>query len=139
MHDRRWYCYFPHLKKQIFFLIKNCGKNMIVPTCIVLTTDKEMRELNYRFRGKNRATNVLTFPSCFNKKHIGGDIVIALQTLTREAHQMNRSPMAHFTHLLIHGILHLNGYDHFHPAQARQMEMREASLMRRMRFPNPWK
>ena len=98
---------------------------------VVLTSDRAVRRLNHRHRGQDKPTNVLTFDS--------GDIVVALGTLRREARAERRRLRDHLLHLVVHGALHLRGYDHRHPGNARRMEMAEARLMHRLRAPNPWR
>jgi probable rRNA maturation factor len=98
---------------------------------VVLTDDRSVRRLNARFRGRDKPTNVLTFE--------GGDIVLALGQLRREAARAGRRPAHHLAHLVLHGALHLQGHDHQRAGDARRMEMQEARLLRRMGVPNPWK
>lgn len=98
---------------------------------VVLTSDREAKRLNARHRGRNKPTNVLTFD--------GGDIVLALGVVRREAQQARRRPEHHLAHLVVHGALHLQGYDHDRPGDARRMEMAETRLLHRLRVPNPWR
>ena len=98
---------------------------------VVLTSDREAKRLNARHRGRNKPTNVLTFD--------GGDIVLALGVVRREAQQAGRRPEHHLAHLVVHGALHLQGHDHDRPGDARRMEMAEARLLHRLRVPNPWR
>lgn len=103
----------------------------------VFSDNRHIQRLNAQFRGKNKPTNVLTFepPSPL----MGGDIILAYQTMQREAEQGRKSLREHTTHLLVHGLLHLAGYDHHHPGEARQMEGLETFILRRMGLPDPWK
>ncbi len=100
---------------------------------VVLSNDREVKRLNWRFRGRNKPTNVLTFPDG------GGDIILALGTVRREAAASGRSTAQHLAHLVVHGALHLRGHDHHAPGDARRMEMAEARILRRLNVPNPWK
>ena len=100
-------------------------------TTIVLDSDQAVRRLNARHRGIDRPTNVLTFD--------GGDVVLALGVVRREAAAERRRPAHHLAHLVVHAALHLQGHDHTHPGDARRMEMAEARLLSRLRVPNPWK
>ncbi len=98
---------------------------------VVLASDREAKRLNARHRGRNKPTNVLTFD--------GGDIVLALGVVRREALQARRRPAHHLAHLVVHGALHLQGHDHDRPGDARRMEMAESRLLHRLRVPNPWR
>lgn len=98
---------------------------------ILLASDRRLRVLNRRHRGHDKPTNVLTFES--------GDVALALGTVLREAHAARRRPAHHLAHLVVHGVLHLAGYDHDHPGAARRMEMEEARILRQIGIPNPWK
>jgi probable rRNA maturation factor len=130
--------------------------------CVVLASDRAVRVLNRRHRGQDRPTNVLTFEAPRlpgPRKHAanapaavsppsgplacdtpgGGDIVLALGTVRREAAQAGRSTGAHLAHLVVHGALHLRGHDHHHPGDARRMELAEARILHRLGVANPWK
>jgi probable rRNA maturation factor len=104
---------------------------------VVLSSDRAVKRLNARHRRRNKPTNVLTFEPM--RGFAGGDIVLALETVRREARAAGRKPAHHLAHLVVHGALHLRGYDHHHPGEARRMEMAEASILHRIGVPNPWK
>ena len=104
---------------------------------VVLGRDLGVRRLNARHRGRNMPTNVLTFEA--PPGIAGGDIVLALETVRREARAAGRLPAHHLVHLVVHGALHLRGHDHHHAGAARRMEMREARILCRLGVPNPWK
>ena len=104
---------------------------------IVLSADRVVKRLNARFRGRNKPTNVLTFEP-LSPPH-GGDIVLGFETVTREAQAAGRSVRAHLSHLVVHGALHLAGYDHHHPGEAREMESVETRTMRSLGFADPWR
>ncbi len=103
---------------------------------VLLTDDRAVRLLNGRHRGRDKPTNVLTFPPAHGD---GGDIVLALGVVRREARAAGRKPSHHLAHLVLHGALHLRGHDHHGAGEARRMEMREAWLLARMGVPNPWR
>jgi probable rRNA maturation factor len=104
---------------------------------VVLDRDLRVRRLNARHRGRNKPTNVLTFE---NPPGIpGGDIVLALETVRREARAAGRRPAHHLAHLVVHGALHLRGHDHHGAGEARRMEMQEARILHALGIPNPWK
>jgi probable rRNA maturation factor len=98
------------------------------------------RSLNRAFRGRDRATNVLSFPAAPQPgaARALGDLVICPQVLAREARAQRKSERAHWAHLVIHGTLHLAGYDHERAADARRMERREVLLLRRLGFADPY-
>jgi len=110
--------------------------------------EREGRLLNRRFRGKERATNVLTFvydasvhEAPRDAPRVGpltGDIVICIPVVRREAKAAGRSLRAHCAHLVVHGMLHLQGHDHEHDESAATMERRETLLLRRFRYRDPY-
>lgn len=104
---------------------------------VLLTDDRAMRRLNGEHRGKDKPTNVLSFPNDYGE-HLG-DIALALGVVRREAAAAGRRVEAHFAHLVAHGTLHLLGHDHLLAGEARVMEQAEARIMARLRLPNPWK
>ena len=104
---------------------------------VLLTTDHAVRRLNARHRGRDTPTNVLTFPPPPGQP--GGDIVLALGTVRREAAAARRRLAHHLAHLVLHGALHLRGHDHHGAGEARRMELAEARLLHRLGVPNPWR
>jgi probable rRNA maturation factor len=104
---------------------------------IVLDGDAAVKRLNARHRGRNKPTNVLTFEPA--ARFLPGEIVLALGTVRREAEAAGRRGADHLAHLVVHGMLHLQGHDHHEAGPARRMELAEARLLGRMRRPNPWK
>jgi probable rRNA maturation factor len=103
---------------------------------VVLSSDRAVRLLNALHRHRNKPTNVLTFEM---GGYLGGDIVLALGTVRREARAAGRPMAHHLAHLVVHGALHLRGHDHHHVGDARRMEMAEARILHRIGVPNPWK
>ena len=98
----------------------------------------EGRRLNREFRGRDYATNVLTFVYELSKAHAAGDIVICVPVLRREAREQGKSFAAHCTHLLVHGVLHLQGYDHETDRQARAMERLETEIVTSFGYDKPY-
>jgi probable rRNA maturation factor len=98
---------------------------------------REARALNRRYRGKDRPTNVLAF-ALEERPQLEGDIVLCAPVIAREARAGRRSLAAHYAHLLVHGVLHLQGYDHGSERQARAMERRESYIVTRLGFPDPY-
>jgi probable rRNA maturation factor len=100
------------------------------------------RRLNHRYRGKDEPTNVLSFPASAPPGATPrplGDIVVCPAVLKREARAQGKSERAHWAHLVVHGTLHLVGYDHQNGADASRMERREIAVLRRLGFPNPYR
>ncbi|PCI49324.1 MAG: rRNA maturation RNase YbeY [Alphaproteobacteria bacterium] len=120
---------------------------------ILLSDDQNIRELNKDYRGKDKATNVLSFPSLspedidvFLRKGseipdfpiILGDIIFAYQTIKDEAREQGISFSDHFCHLCLHGMLHLLGYDHIEDSQADAMEVLEKKLLSKLSIDDPY-
>lgn len=103
---------------------------------ILLTDDTALKDLNRRFRGKPRTTNVLSFPSP-DPAYLG-DIAIAYGVTAREARAQGKRIKAHAAHLAIHGVLHLSGYDHQRARDASVMEDLETQILARLGFSNPY-
>jgi probable rRNA maturation factor len=99
-------------------------------TTLRIVGEREGRELNRTFRKKDYATNVLSFNT--------GDIVLCAPVIRREARAQGKSIAAHYAHLVMHGVLHLRGYAHEKKRDAARMEAREARLLRRAGFRNPY-
>ncbi len=104
---------------------------------IVLASDRMVRRLNARHRGRDKPTNVLTFPPA--GAGLPGEIVLARGMVEREARAAGRPASCHLAHLAIHGLLHLAGHDHHQPGEARRMEMAEARALARLGIANPWR
>ena len=101
----------------------------------------ESRRLNVRYRGKDKPTNVLSFPPAPlpGGSRLLGDLVICAQVVRSEAREQRKSLEAHWAHLVVHGALHLVGYDHEREAEAKRMERREVAVLRRLGFSNPYR
>ncbi len=108
---------------------------------LLLCDDAFIRGLNARWRGQDKPTNVLSFPSAADPtaSPILGDIVIAFETLAREAEDEGKSLRAHFVHLLVHGTLHLVGYDHQSDAEAEVMERLERESLAALGIDDPYR
>ena len=102
-----------------------------------LVEEAESRELNRRWRGVDRPTNVLAFPSDRELGEIG-DIVICMPLVRSESGGRGSTPGAHLAHLVVHGCLHLAGLDHHDPEQGRAMESLESELLTQAGWPDPW-
>ncbi len=97
---------------------------------------EEGRALNAQYRGKDRATNVLSFP--YAAAPLAGDLALCAPVVLREAQEQGKPAAAHFAHLVVHGMLHLQGYDHENGADARSMEDREREILARLGYPDPY-
>ena len=99
----------------------------------------ESRRLNAHYRGRDRATNVLSFPAAGPVRGALGDLVVCAPVVRAEARGQSKSMRAHWAHLIVHGSLHLIGYDHERPRDARRMERREIAVLKRLGFANPYR
>ncbi|WP_462379601.1 rRNA maturation RNase YbeY [Pseudomonas sp. Marseille-QA0892] len=114
---------------------------------IRIVDEPEGRELNHRWRHKDYATNVLSFPADLPEGPDGeplldipllGDLVICAPVVVREAAEQHKSVDAHWAHLVIHGCLHLLGYDHIDDVEAEEMESLERDLLAELGHPDPY-
>ena len=140
-----------HVSKTVFSL-PELSNNFPddVEISVVLTDDKAIQLLNADYRGKNKPTNVLSFPSfdlepgkpfpvqTIPCECILGDIIIAVETIEREAVEQDKPIAAHVSHMLVHGVLHLLGYDHEVESEAEIMEALEVKLLAQLGINNPY-
>lgn len=105
---------------------------------VVLSDDAHVQTLNRDYRAKDKPTNVLSFPMP-PETGLMGDVVFARQTIAREAEAQGKTFADHFTHLLVHGVLHLQGLDHETDADAQDMEAREVRALARLSIDNPYR
>ncbi|MBA3661449.1 MAG: rRNA maturation RNase YbeY [Gammaproteobacteria bacterium] len=124
---------------------KSTLENVTTPTetTIRIVSREEMTTLNERYRKKVGHTNVLSFPFEVHEDvdlghTILGDIVICADVVNDEALQQQKDKQAHWAHMVIHGMLHLQGYDHEDEDEAHVMETREITIMEKLKFPNPY-
>jgi probable rRNA maturation factor len=103
---------------------------------LLLTDDARLKALNHTFRGKNKPTNVLSFPS--EAKDYLGDVALAYGVTAREARAAGRSLSDHAAHLAVHGVLHLLGYDHETTRQAATMEPLEMRILEKLGISDPY-
>ena len=140
----------PRLEKAALVTLAHLPKKLRFPITanLLLTTDAAIRKLNRDFRGMDKATNVLSFPQ-YEAAELGkfrgqkqpvemGDIVIAYQYMVAEAKKDHKILINHVTHLFIHGLLHLFGYDHMIDPEAEQMEGLEQKIMAALKLPDPY-
>ncbi|OHB29710.1 MAG: rRNA maturation RNase YbeY [Phenylobacterium sp. RIFCSPHIGHO2_01_FULL_69_31] len=105
---------------------------------LLLTDDESVRELNDRFRGKDSATNVLSFPAPANPEEHLGDVALAYGVCAREAAEQGKPLSHHLQHLTVHGVLHLLGYDHIGDDEAEAMEGLERAVLAGLGVPDPY-
>lgn len=112
---------------------------------IRIVDEQESQQLNLQYRGKDKPTNVLSFPSEvpeFITEEMEfpllGDLIVCAQVVNREFEQQNKTFEAHWAHMLLHGSLHLLGYDHIEDDEAEEMESLEQEILQKMGFPNPY-
>jgi probable rRNA maturation factor len=105
---------------------------------VALADDKRVRALNARDRKKDKSTNVLSYPS--GEKSFLGDVVVARQTVWREAKEQKKAPADHLVHLVVHGTLHLMGHDHeTSDTDAERMEALERRILKRLGIADPYR
>ncbi len=111
--------------------------------CIHLADDEHLRALNARWRGLDKSTNVLSFPAAapaeIAKARLLGDVVLAFETLAREAADEGKPLADHYRHLVAHGFLHLIGFDHDGEADAERMEAIETRILARLGVADPYR
>jgi metalloprotein, YbeY family len=106
-----------------------------------IVDEAESHALNLNYRGKDRPTNVLSFPfECPDEVELPllGDLVICRQVVEREAQEQDKPVMAHWAHMVVHGSLHLLGYDHIEDDEAEEMESLETQIMTGLGFADPY-
>ncbi|MFT5234961.1 MAG: putative rRNA maturation factor [Shewanella sp.] len=109
---------------------------------IRIVDDVESQSLNSTYRGKDKPTNVLSFPFEAPPEidiPLLGDLIICASVVEQEAIQQNKPSQAHWAHMVVHGCLHLLGYDHINDAEAEEMESLETQLIENLGFNNPYK
>jgi probable rRNA maturation factor len=159
--DEQWRTKLPNLENTCQNLINlvlgnsqlSLDPGQEVEVSVTLTNDAEIRELNDDHRDQDKATNVLSFPTyeageldCITELNLPagmplvlGDIIVALETMQREAELENKKLHDHFCHLIMHGCLHLLGFDHEEEAEAEEMEAFEIKLLKELGIANPYK
>lgn len=141
VHEKAWRAVVPDIEtllQRLYYMVQRFGTAYFaVPPSIVLSDNRYVKKLNAEFRGRNKPTNVLTFEplSPFD----GGEIILAFGVVKHEAGESGKTIRAHLAHLLVHGLLHLKGYDHHRAGDARKMEKSETRILRASGFADPWR
>jgi len=134
------------IKKQIETTLRHVGFDVDCEIGIACVDLAESHELNLQYREKDKPTNVLSFPSDIPEEMLSlldaeplGDLVICIPVVLQEATEQQKTPIDHFTHLLVHGVLHLLGYDHeTNEAEAEEMEALEIEILKKLGIANPY-
>lgn len=112
-----------------------------IEVCLRIVDEEEMSKLNQQYRAKNGPTNVLTFVADIPpqvESNFAGDIVICANVVEQEAKNQHKAPLAHWAHLLVHGLLHMLGYDHIDNEDADIMEALETKFITGLNYPAPY-
>lgn len=117
------------------------GKREEAELSIRLVGTEESQGLNHQYRGKDKPTNVLSFPADLPPElelPLLGDLVICVPVVSEEAQEQGKEAIAHWAHMTIHGCLHLLGYDHINDDEAQTMEALETQLLNELGYPDPY-
>lgn len=117
---------------------KTVGQTLEGSLSVLFTDDVEMQALNRAWRGKDKPTDVLSFPSDDDMQDVFGDIAVGYGTCACDARSAGRPLKAHITHMLVHGMLHLLGYDHENDGEAAEMEGLEVKALASLGLPDPY-
>ncbi|TCB50570.1 rRNA maturation RNase YbeY [Acinetobacter terrestris] len=135
-----------YIKKVIETALRYIDVNQDCEIGIACVDNDESHKLNLEYRQKDKPTNVLSFPSDIPEEVLPmldawpmGDLVICIPVVLQEAIDQSKTPIEHFTHMLVHGVLHLMGYDHeTSEADAEEMEALEIKILAKLGFENPY-
>ena len=126
----------PRIKRAVRAALATAGAPEASDLTVMLTTNGRLQKLNAEFRGKDKPTHVLSFPA--GLEDYLGDVAIAYGVTAREAKDAKKTLLDHTTHLTVHGVLHLLGYDHETTRQANKMEPLEVRILQAMKIANPY-
>jgi probable rRNA maturation factor len=132
----------PLLEQAAVAVARRLGLTQGTTAAVMLSSDGHVRELNRIYRGADKPTNVLSFraPAALEPapERFLGDIILARETVAREAAEQDKPFLHHLQHLVVHGLLHLAGYDHESPDEAAEMERIEIDVLERLGVPDPY-
>ena len=128
----------PRLERAASAAAKAAGFRGRSGMTVLLSNDRRLKALNRDFRGADKPTNVLSFPAQPNKDKYLGDVALALGVTRREAKASGKLVADHAAHLVVHGVLHLAGYDHVRAGDAKVMEALEVTILKRLDIANPY-
>lgn len=117
------------------------GQNTDAHMDVRIVCNAESQTLNHEYRGKDKPTNVLSFPMDIPfdvGTRVLGDLAIAAQVVEQEAQEQGKAADAHWAHMVVHGVLHLLGYDHIEDDEAEQMEQLEREILAELGYPDPY-
>lgn len=123
-------------ENQIRLWVEAAAELAVGDICIRVMSTEESRALNKTYRDVDRATNVLAFPS--DTELILGDLAICSELVAVEAEEQNKTYSNHFAHLVVHGVLHLRGFDHATSREAQEMEAKEVEILQTLGIENPY-
>ena len=129
------------IKRAVFQILSTLESPELGELSIALVNDADIQALNRDYRGKDKPTNVLSFPAANTLNGpapLLGDIVLAFETVMREAAERSITLEAHLSHLIIHGFLHLQGYEHETDDEAAEMEALEIAALAALQIDNPY-
>ena len=128
--------FYQWVKQALLFIDKQAEISLLV------CDEKDAQAYNRQYRGKDYATNVLSFElgqDLREPKKLLGDLIICPQVVEKEAVEQGKDLIAHYAHLTIHGVLHIAGFDHIDDEDAKVMEAAEIAIMQSLNYPNPYK
>jgi probable rRNA maturation factor len=139
--DKRWMELAPTWQDEVMLALEKTAKRLKEDfsereVSIVLANNEEVQRLNKVFRNQDKPTNVLSFPS--GQEEELGDIILSYEKVKEEAAHTGILPLHHMIHLIIHGFLHLLGYDHEKEEAAQEMEMMEVCILKDLNIANPY-
>lgn len=149
--DERWKIIMPDINALLRRVCRRAFANVVLECdekcelAVVLANDATVQDLNHTYRGKNKPTNVLSFPADNDPglaleggMRMLGDVVLSLDTIEKEAVEQEKTFLHHLTHLVVHGFLHVLGYDHEREKDARLMEALEVHILHGLGISNPY-
>lgn len=137
INDDRWNALDVDIQNIIVKSRKQLGLKEDANFSILFTADEEIKGFNATYRDKDKPTNVLSFP-CEDIEGYVGDIILSYETVKAECKDQNKSFLDHSTHMIVHGFLHLLGFDHIEDDEAEEMEAHEVKILASLNIKNPY-